>query len=288
MNHTQRPTFFQAVAFWIYYFQSAINNAVDFPLRNLIKWRNGKRFELQESKGDLYNHLIISEKNQANDIAKELKRKYRLDNFWDSTSKDNLRVCLFYLEIFDRALTLSGPSLPSEIKAADIGSGDWFYVKVLKALLEWWNHPSGSGRKVLLSGYEADPYNIYPDLYSRMDIALGHIEGLNDVKYVPDEFIPSLDTFHVITLLLPFVFVQDHLNSGLPVKKFKPMVLVEDAWTSLKKGGVLIIINRDRAEHLFQQEILASLNIEPIVKFVHSSFLCQYDQERHVLVAIKK
>lgn len=262
-----------------------MGNAVKFRIRRLSKKQRGKRSEHRESKKDLFSHLDKSEQKKTLDYALELKEQFRLDSFWDKTSKDNLRFNLFYIEMFDKALTLSAPRLPEIIATADIGSSNWPYIQGLHSVIKWWR--SSAGRQLQLTGFEQDPYRINPDYYSCLDHAQGHMDGLKDVRYIPKKFSAQTNQYHLVTIILPFVFLEDHLKWGLPSHSFKPNHLLKYAWKSLKPGGVLIIINQGREEHLAQRKIMLLEEIEPLVGFPHDSTFYAFDQIKHVLVSIK-
>jgi len=127
---------------------------------------------------------------------------------------------------------------------------------------------------------------VYSNLFSRYDSAHGHMNGLEDVQYIPHKFTRQPGTFQFVAMLFPFVFLKDHLTWGLPLRRFNPLQLLRDAWASLKPGGVLVVVNQGEAEHVAQRDMLLAENIRPAAAFQHPSRLYEYDLTRYVLVAI--
>ena len=261
-----------------------VRNAVEHPLRQLIRWQRGAPRFPNESKQGLFAHLPANEQKQANDTAKRLHSDFHLQHLRENSSADNYRLNLFYLEMLERALSEAGPKIPQTIHAADIGPSDWFYVQALYAALKWWNSPTG--RTVRLTGYEADAYGMYANLFSRYDLAHGYMNGLEEVRYIPRKFTRQTAKFDLITMLFPFVHLKDHLTWGLPLRRFNPVELLRDAMASLKPGGVLVIVNQGETEHFAQRDMLLAENIQSAAAFQHPSQLYHYDLIRYVLVAI--
>lgn len=261
-----------------------VKNAVEHPLRQQIRWQRGAPRFPNESKQGLFDHLPANEQKQADITAKQLHSAFNLQHLRENSSADNYRLNLFYLEMLERALSEAGPKIPQSINAADIGPSDWFYVQALYAALKWWNSPAG--RTIRLTGYEADAYRVYANLFSRYDLAHGYMTGLEEVHYIPRKFNRQSAKFDLITMFFPFVFLKDHLTWGLPLRRFNPLGLLRDAIASLKPGGVLVIVNQGEAEHIAQRDMLLAENIQPAAAFQHQSPLYHYDLIRYVLVAI--
>lgn len=284
MGKKTSPSLLQAIMLGFAPAVDTVRNAVEHPLRQLIKWRRGVPRFPNESKQDLFAHLPANEQEQANHTAKRLHSDFRLQHLRENSSADNYRLNLFYLEMLERALSEAAPVIPQIIHAADIGPSDWFYVQALYAALKWWNSPTS--RTVRLLGYEADAFRVYSNLLSRYDQAHGYMHGLEDVHYIPRKFTRQPGKFELITMLFPFLFLKDHLTWGLPLRRFNPVELLRDAWASLKPGGVLVVVNQGEAEHFAQRDMLLAENIQPAAAFQHPSRLYQYDLVRYVVVAI--
>ena len=280
----QKPSLLQAMMLGFVPALDAIRNALEHPLRQRIRFQRGVPHFPNESKEDLFSHLPENEKREAIDTAKRLHADFHLQYLYKNSSADNYRLNLFYLEMLERALSEAVPEIPQTIHAADIGPSDWFYVHALHAALKWWHRPTG--RRVWLTGYEADAYRVYSSLFSRYDCAHGYMNGLAGVQYIPRKFTRQPGTFQLVAMLFPFVFLKDHLTWGLPLRKFNPVQLLRDAWDSLEPGGVLVVVNQGEAEHVAQRDMLLAEDIHPAAAFQHPSPLYEYDLTRYVLVAI--
>jgi hypothetical protein len=254
-------------------------------LRQFFHWRrSGLRF-INEPKDHLFAHLSGENQKKAHLIADRLLKDYQLLEFFQQSEAENYRENLFYLELIERALETTAHTLPSPIKAADIGVSHWFYVQALHALLTRWRNPKG--RVVSLDGYETDAYRVYNDFYSRYDHALAHIRQLENVNYIPEPFQLQHRMYDFISILFPFVFLKDHARWGLPKHLFEPERLIKAAWSSLKQDGVLIIVNQGAEENQAQQEILHTLDIQPLTTFKHDSLMFKYQIPRYVLIACR-
>jgi hypothetical protein len=265
---------------------TSAKNAVEYPLRQWIRWRRGIPQFPDESKERLFDHLSPDKKKEALAVEKGLREKYHLQTLQTHSTANNYRVNLFYLEMMDKAFSHASPSLPESLHAADVGASDWFYLRGLHACLQWWD--TSKPRAIQLIGYEADAYRIYGNLHSRFDCACAHMQGLENVSYVPKGFSPRPGHFHVLTLFFPFVFLKDHLIWGLPRRKFSPDKLLENVLMSLKKNGTLFIVNQGQAEHETQKNMLSKHGITPLSAFEHASLMYHYNIPRYVLLALKE
>lgn len=266
-----------------------LRNALDYPLRQLIRWRRGGLAPVNEPKDGLYAHLPPLERAGAEAEAARLRQAYPIEALYSASRADHYRENLYYLALLERALQAAGARLPTELHAADIGPSSWFYVQALYALLQARPNPGEPGpasRQVSLAGYESDPYRLYADFHSRMDHALMHLRGLPEtVQYVPQPFQRQPASLDLALLLFPFVFLEDHLRWGLPVHRFAPLFLLVDAWESLRPGGWLVIVNQGEAEHHAQRAMLAEAAIRPAASLRFESPLYRYDLPRYILAA---
>ncbi|MGB9521315.1 MAG: hypothetical protein ACPL6F_01030 [Anaerolineales bacterium] len=260
-------------------------NRLDYALRQRFHWQRGEISIINESKEDLFAGLSTKQRKSAEDMADRFLHQYHLEHFYAHSRAENYRENLYYLALLERSFTMANIHLGEEIHAADIGVSSWFYVQALYALLRWYDAPDG--RLVNLVGYERDAYRVYADFRSRYDHAQTHLQGLAGVSYLPIAFSPQLNHFDILFILFPFLFLRDHLKWGLPKKQFNPIGLLTDAWLSLKKDGVLILVNQGIEEHQVQKHLLklAAIPIHAMLQF--ESPLFHYDLERYVIIAIR-
>jgi hypothetical protein len=264
----------------------SLRNKLDFNIRQLIRWkRSGLRLS-RVPKSNVFNHFSYQEKKQAKEIESRLLRTYDLQDIVERGDEDNYRINLYYLELMEKAFDQLDAPLSKEIKLADIGCSSWFYVRGLYGFLSGWRM-EGSKRRVDLTGYEIDAFRPYFDLYSRFDYARVFSERLANTRYVSGAFSRQDNTFDVICQFFPFIFQKDHLEWGLPGELFFPTDLLRDAWLSLKKNGVLLVVNQGLEEHTKQKELFAQLGIKAGVSFKVDSVLFHYGIEHYVVGAIK-
>jgi hypothetical protein len=269
---------------------AAFRNALDYPLRQYFHWRRRGLLFRNQAKDRLFARLPDEARPLAQATANRLLNTYHLQRLYYHSRVENYCENLFYLELLESALQRARATLSPVIQAADIGVSQWFYVQALYGLLKWWQPVTGDalpeeGRAVTLSGFEADAYRVYIDLYSRYDYALAHLRDLENAHYVPRRFEPQSAAYQFVTLLFPFLFLSDHLKWGLPRPMFSPQQLLADAWASVAPGGLLIIVNQGEAEQAAQRDMLQAAGIPVAVAFCHESLLFHYKFLRYVFVA---
>ncbi|NPV84867.1 MAG: hypothetical protein HPY45_02505 [Anaerolineae bacterium] len=269
------------------FFVRLLRNELDYPLRQLFRWRRRGLRLTNEPKDDIFAELKAEQRTQAEFAAARLLQEYRLDYLLHHSTRRNYRENLYYLELMEKALERAGVVLPDSICVADIGVSHWFYVQAYCAFLRWWR-ASPSGRSIQVLGYEVDPYRVYFDFFSRYDYAMAHLQGLEDASYIPCPFDRQAERFDLISLFFPFVFKDDHLKWGLPNRLFQPDNLLGDVWDSLKPGGVLLVVNQGEAEHREQRRLFEQRGIRSAAGFQFESLVFEYKIPRYVLVAVKE
>lgn len=268
-----------------YYGLMKIRNQVDYGIRQRFH-PNPRPIESPEiEKLEITGGYSEATRNQAGHEIDRLTEIYHFDYFFAARSYDQARENYFYLAMLDKALDQAQVTLPDCLEAADIGPSSWFYVRALYAALIW--HQAPNPRSVHLTGYEVDAYRMYTDFHTRKDHAMGNLHGLPNVEYCDQRFTTQPEVFDVITLFFPFVFQKDHLEWGLPVDIFNPAGLLESAWESLAKNGVMIIVNQGREEHNAELAMLDNLHIPIAGACQMDSLLYQYSLDRY-LISIKK
>ena len=254
-------------------------------MRQLFRWQIGVAAPSNQSKEHLWEDLPPDQRMSIQATADRLYQQYHLNYLYCHSNVENFRENLYYLSLLETAFDYIEAHLKENLNAGDIGVSSWFYVQALVAFLKWYHAPTS--RQFYLTGYERDAYRVYTDMHSRYDHALSHLQGLENVKYQPKAFIPQTQYFDILFMFFPFIFVEDHLNWGLPKKHFDPAGLLNAAWQSLKKEGILMVVNQGEEEQHAQIQLFeqAGIPIRSTLRF--DSPLFQYDLERYVLFAIR-
>ncbi len=234
---------------------------------------------------DLAGRYKAGRREQASREIQRLTELYHFDYFSTARTLDEARENFFYLAMIDRALDETVIALPDSLSVADIGPSSWFYVHALFAAVTW--HNTWYPRSVHLTGFEVDPYRLYSDFHTRQDHALGNMRGLPNVEYVDHGFALQPETYDIITVFFPFVFLKDHLEWGLPAKLFDPDTLLNTVMGSLKTGGVMLIVNQGIYEHREQLKLLEKLSLKPAAAYRVESLLYTYKLDRFV-ITVKK
>lgn len=269
----------------LYYHLLNLRNIIDYPLRQLFRFRRKIRRLKQSQTIQDYAHLGESDQKRALEIEQRLVNKYHFIEDVTLQKTGNYYENVFYLHMLDTAFSRLEINLPPLLVSADIGTSHWFYVKALYAFLTWYKtyHP----RQIQLDGYEVDAYRIYTDFHSRYDHVMSHIGSLPDVHFIPTGFSEKIARYDVITLFFPFVFKKDLIEWGLPQKYHQPEKILRSAWNSLKPGGILMVVNQGKDEHQAQKLVFRDLSITVNLTFQMDPILFQYDHDRYILAAIK-
>jgi hypothetical protein len=258
---------------------------VDYPLRQLFRWKMGSIHGGRNRNFDNYEFLGEPDRTRAQKLEQRYLKDYHLDQLKHVLSTGNYYENIFYIHMLDETFTLLKRVLPDRIVCADIGTSHWFYVQALWSFYTWYQ--TNEPRRVSLEGYEVDAFRIYSDFHSRFDHALTNINETPGIQFITEGFKPILSHFDIITLFFPFVFKKDTLEWGLPSRYHNPDLLLQNAWKSLKPGGVLMIVNQGIDEHTAQIMMCEKLGITPAVKLHIDPLLFKYDYERYILAVIK-
>jgi hypothetical protein len=258
---------------------------MDYPLRQLFRWRRGPIRVERNYDFDNYAFLEEPERTRARQYEQRYLNDYQLEKLKRDGAADNYYENIFYIHMLEEAFALLQKDLPDRIICADIGTSHWFYVQALWSFYTWFQ--CKKPRDLTLEGYEVDAFRIYSDFHSRFDHALSHISETPGIQFIPKGFNPIPSHFDVITLFFPFVFEKDTLEWGLPSRLHAPDQLLQDAWSSIKPGGVLMIVNQGKEEHDAQLMMCEKLGILPTAKLHIDPLLYKYDYDRYILAMIK-
>ena len=141
----------------------------------------------------------------------------------------------------------------TSIRALDIGCKNWFYVKGEYEFFKTF------AENVYLDGVEIDAYRLYSNLYSRYEVAKYYISNLKNVNYIVGNLLDLEGEYDYITWFLPFVTIKPLQYWGLPKKYFCPEKMLLKAYSLLKVGGEMLIINQGEEEAGVQKKLLEEL-----------------------------
>ncbi|MFZ5817749.1 MAG: hypothetical protein ACOY93_21055 [Bacillota bacterium] len=253
-----------------------LRNAIDYPIRHLIKLRRGAPPLPAEPKDGLFPPAVQAE-------ADRLVRTYGLERWARQSGRTDFAASLFYLQMLERALEEGRVRLPSPVTAVDAGCGDWFYVQALHGLLR--HHGSEPPRTVILDGVEVDAWALYAGFRSRYDWAQAYAAGCDGATYLPQDIRQYRREVDLALMLFPFLFADDLRRWGLPRRYLRPGEYLRHVWGLLKPGGWLVVANLGGAERIEQHRLLAEAGIPIGWWGEHSSPLFAYEQPRYLTVA---
>lgn len=256
-------------------------HALAFALRKKLAWTRGPVIHTNEPKDDLF-----VESPRLHRRERELRRHYRLGPLYAASSVHAYRENLYVLDLLDG---LGGTALEmrESLRAIDVGSQDFRYAF---ALARWLRHFS---KDVSLTGIELEGHRIYDDLHSRKEHAeafASEVDGAT-VEYRVADFLDyesppaSLD---VAFFFFPFVLEYALVRWGLPRRFFSPKRIFERAYSLLRPGGTVLVMNHTSAERDRQLEILRECGFTIISSRPAQSELVDYAKdvpERSLTVA---
>ncbi len=262
-----------------------LRNRLDYAIRQRLHAPSRTIPAYTGARPEILSAYPVDIRARAGDEIARLRAEYHFDDVDTGFANRDLRENYFYLAMLDEAFRQSKITLPAEVTAADIGPSSWFYVKALYTALSRFGTTQPRG--VHLTGFEVDAYRLYADFHSRRDHAQANMRGLPGVDFVDHGFEPRPDTYDVLTVFFPFIFLKDHLEWGLPRALFNPPNLVKATLASLKPGGLLMIVNQGQLEHEEELRFLREAGFTPASAFKMEPLLFSYPLDRYILTVKK-
>ncbi len=209
------------------------------------------------------------------------KTKFSRKNFVEKNEKllfHNYLENLYTYDILGQCLNKH----PSDTaKILDIGSKNWFYAKgeyhFFKSFVQ----------NPCLDGVEIDAFRLYSNLYSRYETAKFYTKNLKNTNYIAGDLLSINDTYDYIIWFLPFVTIEPLKYWGLPEKYFMPEKLLYHAFSLLKNGGQMLIVNQGEKEAAVQKQLFEKLNIKYTEKGIVKSRFLEYKNDRYAFVINK-
>jgi len=253
------------------YFIDDIKNNIDFFLRNKITFSRKNYTEQNENKNDIF------ESSEQLKHALYLNEKYNT-NIITSGTVQNYLENLYCLDVLDKYISISHED---NITVLDIGAKNWNYAKGEYVFF------TKNAKNISLNGIELDAFRMSVNLYTRYEIAKYHIKNLQNTKYIVGDFLKHKQKYDYIIWFLPFVTEYPLIRWGLPLKYFKPLLLLEHAYNSLNNGGELLIINQGKKEYNIQQKLNEQLKLNAKYYGKTDDFFEVYTQDKYACKIIK-
>lgn len=247
-----------------------IKNSFDFFLRNKLVFSSKNYFEKNESKNELEADKTLR--------ASELIEKYDLEYLKSNSTIQNYIENLYLIDIFDKYLQMNQQDA---ISALDIGCKNWYYAGAEHAFFRKYCN------NLQLDGIEIDANRMYTNFFTRKEASKFYIKNLDGCNYIEGDFLELNEKYDFIIWILPFVVEEPLLKWGLPLKHFKPEMMLKHAYDSLNEGGTLFVLNQGSVEFDVQRGLYKKMNISynPIGE-VKSEFFT-YNIERYLTLVQK-
>lgn len=229
----------------------SMRNQLAFGVRSGLQWKGLPYREPAESKENLFQHRS----NGVNLAQREavLIQAYDLADFKAGSTRSRYLETLTFLEHLEYSLGKLSESRISQdsCRWLDVGAKNWSYVIALHRYLQ--RVAAGESR---LHGIELDGYRVYTDLRSRANYARTYIDGLSGVTYEVGDVLAHTESYDVVSLFLPFVFMEPCLAWGLPARHFQPQAFLAHVMDLVRPGGWLLIVNQGEDEMAEQERLL--------------------------------
>lgn len=227
-------------------------NAAAFSLRRRLAWTRGPVTHVNEPKARLFRDAPMLARRE-----RQLRKRYDLDRLRDGSTVHAYQENLYVLDVLD-GVTLDGvaPKKRGMLRAIDVGSQDFRYAF---GLARWLGR---FARAVELTGIELEGHHVYADLHSRREHAEAfarEVDGAT-VQYIVADFTKfegaKAGEVDVISFFFPFVLEYALVRWGLPRRFFDPRTLFAHAFSLLRPGGTVVVMNHTAAERERQVELL--------------------------------
>lgn len=224
---------------------------------------------------------MFDEVKNLTDYALRNYTKFSRKNFVEKDENLLLRNYLenlYTLDILEQCFTAEHKT---QLKALDIGSKNWFYVRGEHAYFK------SISDDLSLDGVEVDAYRLYSNFYSRYETAKFYQRGLKNTNYIVGNLLDISQKYDYIVWLLPFVTKEPLRLWGLPQRFFMPQKLLRHAYNLLNSKGQMLIVNQGVEEAKIQKGMLDDLDIKYTEKRIVKSKFLEYKNDRYAFVVKK-
>jgi hypothetical protein len=188
--------------------------------------------------------------------SQQINRIRQLQSIYPVAFEGQLRQSLaltnyLYLDLLDRARQNFQWKVNPGGCLVDVGSQHFYYASVLHAFFQ----------PQTLSGIELEGYRIYQDGYSRFDYAMAYIRGLPNTQYRVMDFCNFNEEVDGITCFYPFFEPKALVRWRLPLKVFRPELLVQTMARVLRINGFVFMVNRGETEAKIARQLMAETGL---------------------------
>ena len=250
----------------IQYFLDNIKNNIDFFLRSRITFSRKNYTEQNENKEDIF------ENEEQKNLSRTLDKKYNINSLALGTVQNYLEN-LYCLEILNKYISIQDKK---DISVLDIGSKNWNYAKSEYLFF------ANNFENIHLNGIEIDAFRMSTNLYTRYEIAKYHIKDLKNTNYIAGDFLKHNQKYDYIIWFLPFITEYPLVKWGLPLRYFKPLLMLKHAYNSLNADGELLIINQGEKEYNIQKNLNDELGLNAEYYGEINDIFDVFEHERYI------
>ncbi len=178
-----------------------------------------------------------------------------------------------YLDILDRAWSVSGFPRPSAGVLCDVGCASFWYVTALAAFF--------SPREII--GVEIDGHRLFKDGRARIDYASGYLAGLPRARFLVADYNVCELPADVIVAWFPFVTAAALLAWRLPLSFLTPGRLFERVFHNLRPGGMFVMINHGETEADLATAMCTAANLRHEFRFAEGGVLSGHRERPAIL-----
>ncbi len=221
-------------------------NRVWFEVQRTLKWSKSR---YEEPVAGTLNSLNA----QQSERIRQLKSGYPV--VFENQFRQSLALTNYhYLDLLDRTRREFQWQTEPGLQLVDVGSQNFYYAVSLRAFFQ----------PQQLTGIEVEGYRIYQDGYSRFDYATAYIHGLPNTHYRVMDFCEFDERVDGITCFYPFLEPKALVRWRLPLKIFRPDLLVQTMARVLRPQGFVFMVNRGEAESAVAKQLMANASLQMV------------------------
>jgi hypothetical protein len=162
-----------------------------------------------------------------------------------------------YLDILDRAWTVSGLPRPTGGVVCDIGCASFWYAAAWMRFF--------TPRELV--GIEVEGHRLFKDGHSRIDYASGYLADMPGAKFMVADYRTCGLPADVITAWFPFVTPAAILAWRLPMSLLAPQQLFARVHHNLRATGVFIMVNHGLEEATVAEKLCIAAGLRCLFRF---------------------